>query len=401
MINTAISEECGIRILHVTSALDPGGIETWLLRLAQYSGDARLMQGILVLGDHVGLLDEQFRRLGVRVLRTEGHGNWIGCAWVVARALQESGPWDVIHSHVHRRSAVILLVAALCGVPFRIAHSHNNNQVRSSRVSWLRRPFEWLASQAINALGNQRIACSVSAAKALFGKAAAGSSGYVHIPYGIDEQDFNRRAHQQIVARSTLGIPEGAVVVGHVGRFMRQKNHEFLLHTAAEMLRHRSDLHFLLVGDGPLRKSMEHLSFQLGIHNRVTFTGNRLDVPGILAQCMDCFFFPSRWEGLGIVMLEAQLAGLPCFYSDVVPPEADVFPEGNQAFSLGSGPKPCARQLLAFLSTTRSFRRKQERRTLSEPYRIASNAAILTAIYRRGVPSRRVASQGTGNEQLA
>jgi glycosyltransferase involved in cell wall biosynthesis len=169
---------------------------------------------------------------------------------------------------------------------------------------------------------------------------------------------------------------------------MEQKNHRFLLEVAAAALPQDPSLHFLLVGDGPLRADMEALAATLGIARHVTFTGNRLDVPALMAQCMDCFFFPSLWEGLGIVLLEAQAAGLPCVFSDVVPQEANRLPQQNRRFSLDSSPGSVAALLLQALP-------RQDAPAQQQPHpdtfldSITGNARALARVYQELFDSHR------------
>lgn len=176
-------------------------------------------------------------------------------------------------------------------------------------------------------------------------------------------------------------------MIGHVGRFMPQKNHEFLLHVAAEAILRNPRLHFLLVGDGPLRGEMEALAATLGIERNVSFTGNRLDVPSLMRHAMDCFFLPSQWEGLGIVALEAQALGLPCLLSDAIPIEANRLPYRNREFPLSASPGDVAELLLALT----------EAPTCSQPedpdprqflYSIQDNAHALEKAYNQALSGR-------------
>jgi hypothetical protein len=115
-------------------------------------------------------------------------------------------------------------------------------------------------------------------------------------------------------------------VVGHVGRFEAQKNHTFLLRVAAEYLKRAPETIFLLVGDGPLRNDIEGEARKLGIAGQICFAGVRKDVPALMRGVMDVFVLPSLFEGLPLVLLEAQAAGLPCMLSDNIAEESDVVP---------------------------------------------------------------------------
>ena len=131
---------------------------------------------------------------------------------------------------------------------------------------------------------------------------------------------FSERIRQTI--RDELGVSEDEILFGHVGRLSPQKDHEYLLEVF-RMISMKAPSKLLLVGDGELRSEIENQARQLGIRGRVIFTGVRSDVADLL-QAMDVFIFPSLYEGLGIVAVEAQAAGLPCLISERVPLECKV-----------------------------------------------------------------------------
>jgi glycosyltransferase involved in cell wall biosynthesis len=122
-----------------------------------------------------------------------------------------------------------------------------------------------------------------------------------------------------------------------VGSFRPPKNHAFLLDIAAEVVKRRPEVRFLLVGEGPLRPAMEAKAHNLGIEKNVIFAGVRADVPRLMLGAMDAFIFPSLWEGLPLVVVEAQAAGLRCVVSEWVPAEATVLPEGVERLALSGG----------------------------------------------------------------
>lgn len=180
-------------------------------------------------------------------------------------------------------------------------------------VSWIRR------------YATHTLAASHDAGIWIFPPPAERDGGSRVLSYGIDLTPFGEQVDEGKI-RAELGILRNAPVVGHVGRFDPQKNHAFLLDVAAEVRRRGRDVHFLLIGDGPLRGEMEQKAVQMGLGGAVHFAGIRRDVPRLMKGAMDLFLFPSLWEGLGIVVVEAQSAGVPCVISDAVPEEAAFDP---------------------------------------------------------------------------
>lgn len=137
----------------------------------------------------------------------------------------------------------------------------------------------------------------------------------------IDTESFRFSATERNAIRGELDISEDAFVIGHIGRFAEQKNHQFLVETFAQVKKNLPNAVLLLVGGGELRHQIETEIIRCGLAESVVFAGVRSDVHR-LYHAMDVFVFPSLYEGLGIVVIEAQAAGLPCCISSNVPREA-------------------------------------------------------------------------------
>ena len=161
----------------------------------------------------------------------------------------------------------------------------------------------------------ERFACSEAAGIFLYGKRRMNKGEIFILHNAIDSEKFQfdpiKRERIKLELKS-----QDKLVIGHVGRFERQKNHEFLIKVFAEYQKQRNDSVLVLIGDGSLRKKVEMQVRNLGLEESVLFLGQRDDVAD-LYQGMDLFILPSRYEGVGVVLLEAQLAGLPCIASDL------------------------------------------------------------------------------------
>jgi glycosyltransferase involved in cell wall biosynthesis len=164
------------------------------------------------------------------------------------------------------------------------------------------------------------IAVSEAAAQDLFGPNYSADARVRIVPCAIDYAAF-RAKPDRLRVRAELGIAPHAKVVGHIGRFEPQKNHELLIEAFAIAATHDPHLHLLLVGDGSLRSWVEQRLTDLGLQRRATSAGLRSDVPRMLAA-MDAFAFPSIHEGLGLVLIEAQASGLPMVVSATIPRDA-------------------------------------------------------------------------------
>jgi glycosyltransferase involved in cell wall biosynthesis len=314
-----------IRILHVLGMMERAGAETWLMHILRTLDRSRYQMDFLVHSPEPQEYDDELRALGSNLIVLPHIHRPLRYARGINRILRDNGPYDVVHSHVHQYSGFVLRLAKRAGVPIRIAHSHLDASAIEARASLPRRAYLRLMRHWLE--GNMTAGLSVSgvAAADLFGPHWACDPRHQLLFCGIEMEPFCQPVCKAAV-RGELGIPEHAFVVGHVGRFAEQKNHTFLLDIAAAVVQCAPEVRFLLVGDGGLREAMEAKAAALGLTERMIFAGPRADVPRLMLGAMDAFLLPSQYEGLPLVLMEAQAAGLPCVFSDNTAREADIVP---------------------------------------------------------------------------
>ena len=139
----------------------------------------------------------------------------------------------------------------------------------------------------------------------------------------VDLDVFFSKSEERKKVRKEFGISNSTIVIGHIGRFMTQKNHTFLLDIFAEFHKKHSNSVLLLVGTGELEQQIKEKIKALNLENHVKFAGVRSDIPDVLSA-MDAFVLPSFYEGMPNVIIEAQATGLPCIISDTITREADI-----------------------------------------------------------------------------
>lgn len=363
-----------VKILHVLGSMNPGGVETWLMHVLRHIDRSRFELHFCTFGPEPGVYALQVEELGGRMIPCPLRQN----VWSHPRrfcSILRAGRYDVVHSHVHLFSGAVLRWAHAEGVPMRIAHSHTTNDGRGNTP--LRAMYRRLMKGWIGRYATHRLAASKAAEAATFGN---GNGHREVLYYGIDPDAFQRQINPTSM-RQSLGIPEAAVVVGHVGRFVAAKNHRFLLQVAREIAAWRPDIHFLFVGDGPLREEIEAQATALGFSKRLHFTGSRQDVARLLCGAMDIFVFPSLWEGLGLCVVEAQAAGLRCVASDVVPRDAAVVPEAIDYLPLSLGAGGWAEHILAKLKETRLEPGAALRTVAASSFSINHSVTALSELY--------------------
>lgn len=337
-----------MRVLNVLGGLNRGGAETWMIQVLRRMEKKGMQVDFLVHRDGPFHYQGEVEALGARVIVCRGCEFPPLYALNLTRILRSYGPYQVIHSHNHHFSGITLLVASMAGVPVRVVQSHLDTQQVDAQAGLCRRAYTTLMKQLIWSCATAGIAVSRRSADALFPPDWRQHEKWRVMLLGIDPDPFYKSVDGESLRRE-LGIPKGVPVVGHVGRFEAQKNHTFLLRIAAEYLKSSPQAVFLLVGDGPLRNQIEGEARELGITKQMRFAGVRKDVPALMRGVMDVFVLPSLFEGLPLVVLEAQAAGLPCLLSDNIAEETDVVPSLIHRDSLDSTASSWAANLLRLM----------------------------------------------------
>ena len=370
-----------LRILHVVGAMNRGGAETWLTHVLRAIDRDRFHMDFLVHTDTPAAYDEEIRSLGSQVISCLSPSRPWTYARNFARVVRHGFPYDIIHSHVHHYSGFILRLAHQSHIPIRLAHSHNDTSEIDRAAGWARRQYLHFSQRWIRRYATTGVACSTEAGAALFGPRVSTPLSWRTLPLGIDLVPFEAGPDSGQL-RGALGVPANAFVLGHVGRFMEQKHHHFLIDILLETVKRHPLIYMILVGDGPLRSSVERKVEALGLTKVVRFLGLRSDVPHLMLSVMDAFVLPSLHEGFPVVLLEAQAAGLPCVVSDVVTAEVDVVSQLVSRVALRSSPAVWADAILA----TRGHKNRHTQHAalstlLKSPYNILNSVRELQQLY--------------------
>lgn len=219
----------------------------------------------------------------------------------LSRIMKEN-QYDIVHAHGNSCTlAIEMFSAKISGVKVRISHSHNST-CRFKFVNFiLRYPFNMLYTKAF--------ACGIKAGEWLYQ-----NKSFEIITNGININKYNFNIESRELYRRKYNLNNNNLVVGFVGNFNYQKNHDYLISIFAELIKCDERYRLLLVGDGELRGDIEEKINRLGLSEMVTIIGKSSEVPQLL-QAMDLIIMPSRYEGLPLSVIEAQAAGLNCFVS--------------------------------------------------------------------------------------
>lgn len=300
-----------IRVLQVVTHMERGGLESTLMNYYRHIDRERVQFDFLVHRQERAAFDDEIESLGGKLYRLPRLVPWSeGYLAALNHFFDEHPEYKIVHVHQDCLSSVILRAAAQHNIPVRIAHSHNANQDKN-----LKYPIKLWYKRSIPKYTTNLFACGKDAGDWMFGGAP-----YQIINNAIDATAYSFNPKKRIEMRHQLGLAD-KLIIGHVGRFNPQKNHLFLLDIFAALLKKEPNAVLLLLGGGEDMLKIQAKAHALGIAEHVRFLGVRSDVADLM-QAMDVFVFPSLYEGLGIVLIEAQAAGLPCVVSDTIPREA-------------------------------------------------------------------------------
>jgi glycosyltransferase involved in cell wall biosynthesis len=240
----------------------------------------------------------------------------------------------------------------------------------------MKRFVQWFSTAG---LGTSR-----SAAALMFGENWWTDPRWRVLPACIDLTAFRKSADRRLV-RAEFCIPDGAVVFGHVGRFVNEKNHQFLIQVAEQLTEAESRARFVLVGAGPTKARAEYEIRRRGLKDRFILLDPRDDIARLMLGVFDFFLFPSLYEGLGLALVEAQAAGLQCFVSTAIPPEGIVIPEMVHKIPLSAGAEAWADLILRKIGSPSPVTQKEALTAVGRSFDIQSNAVQLTEFYREAV----------------
>lgn len=358
-----------IRVAQIMGFMDGGGVEQVVMNFYRHTDHSRVQFDFIVCKGSEMVPQEEIESMGGRVFLIPPYKN-LSHYMHELECLLRAERWPIVHSHVNALSVFPLRAAKRAMIPVRIAHSHST----AGKGEAAKNVAKSVLKRFSNAYPTHRMACSRYAGEWLFGKGA----DFEVIRNAIDLPRFDYDAEVRESERAKLGIGGKTFVIGHVGRFVPQKNHVFLINAFAEILKREEDSLLVLVGEGPLLKSERERALALNIADKIRFIGHHENI-GPLYQAFDIFCLPSNYEGLGMVAVEAQVSGLPTICSENVPDEALVSGSAIK-MNLSDGPAAWAEAALRMRPSIRSGHSQEARQ---KGYDIVSAGELLQERYIR------------------
>ena len=252
---------------------------------------------------------ESYEKLGFNIVLVPSKSESILGNICALYKLMQSQKYDIVHAHMTLTNFFPLFVAGLCGIKIRVSHSH-----MAGKITIKSKLLSFLSCK----VATDYFACGENAGKYLYG-----CREFQIINNAIELDKYSPNAETRKIQRNKLGINEETTVLGHVGRFTYQKNHERIIDIFGKFNKINPDSVLLLVGGGEKYQEITRIVSEKKLKDKVIFTGIIDDVYNVI-QVMDLFLLPSFYEGLCLAAVEIQAGGIPCLFSDRVAYETKI-----------------------------------------------------------------------------
>ncbi|MGY6766145.1 glycosyltransferase family 1 protein [Faecalibacterium prausnitzii] len=367
-----------IRVLHYGMSSNLGGIESFIMNVYRNIDKSKVQFDFLTFSPNIAFSDE-IKEMGGRIYKlTSRRKSFVKNHREIYEFFKNHKEYINVHVHINTCSYIKPMMAAAKTSNKRkiITHSHNEWRGNNFRIKL----FHKLNQSRVVEYSDSLFACSDVAGRYMFRKDGIESNKYRIIKNGIDTKKYLFNPSIRSKVRRDLDL-ENKFVIGHIGRLSHQKNHSFLLDIFNKVYQSNKDAVLLLIGGGELESKIKLKIKELGLETAVLMLGVRTDIPDLL-QAMDVFLFPSLYEGLGIVTIEAQASGLPCIVSNAVPNEAFIT-ELIQPISLDESSEHWAKEILRY---SEGYMRKNTSSEIKENgYDILDTAKWLESFYLNNV----------------
>ena len=351
-----------------------GGVESVIMNYYRHLDHSKVQFDFICDEDSTRIPYDEIKKLGGRVFLVPKYQNFPKYLKALEKLFKEN-KYRIVHANINTLSVFPLYAAKKVGVPVRISHSHST----SNPKEWSRNLIKNILRPFSKRYATDYFACSEIAGRYLFGNKAfdQGEVKIIHNAIDVDKFKFDEAARKKL--RQEFGIKDSTVVIGHVGRFVQQKNHTFLVDVFKEYHKKNPDSKLLLVGSGPLEDEIKKKVERLDLEDSVLFLGQRDDI-NKLYSVMDVFCLPSLYEGLPVVGIEAQATGLPTIFSNRISKEVIVSSYAKIVSIQDTG--FCIEKIN---KTTRSIKKQRSYATVFEYMDINNEVSTLEKIYCRPI----------------
>ena len=329
-----------LRIAQIIGKWVGGGVETVVMNYYSNLNHDKIRFDFICDSDSVHIPYDEIEKMGGKVILVPPYQK-VFQYYIELRNVLKEGNYTIVHSHINTLSVFALWIAWGVGVPVRIVHSHSTTNKKEKKKNFLKmvlRPFSKI-------FATDYMCCSKLAGCWQFGNRTYDKGKVYLLNNAIDVEKYQYDEMVRTEMRKELNIGDNTLVIGHIGRFVEQKNHRFLIDIFQELHKKEPDSILLLVGRGPLMEEMKEKVYSLSLTDSVQFLGQRNDADK-LYQAFDIFLLPSLYEGLPVSGVEAQTSGLLCVLSDEITEEVKIL-DSTVFMSLSGSAMEWADQILS------------------------------------------------------
>jgi glycosyltransferase involved in cell wall biosynthesis len=369
-----------VKVLYFIDRMLRGGIQTFVIENMKHMDKNKIQIDYLLLDDGVKYeLEDTLKEMGSNVYKLKGvwlrkPTDYFNYFKKIDEFFSQHNDYKVVHLHSSSKNFYILKSAKKYGIPVRIAHSHNIGFQSNNKIQIM---IGNLCKPLLKKYATDYFACAYLAGEWLFGKKAVKDGKVRVIHNAVEYEKFKFNEEKRMEIRNRLNIND-KLVIGNVGRFSEQKNHEFLIEIFSEIHKKNKMSTLMLIGKGEKEVLIRKKVRNLGLENDVIFMGFCNNVNELM-WAMDIFLMPSLHEGLPVVGIEAQATGLPCFMSKYVITDEVKITELVKFIDLKQSSKEWAKEIL-----NSDLNRKDTKAELEQAgYLIMDTAKELENFYRK------------------
>jgi len=363
-----------IRIAQIIGKWVGGGVEAVVMNYYRHIDKSKIQFDFICDEDSTNIPYDEINSLGGKVILIPPYQKVIRYHKELKKVLKENN-YQIVHSHINTLSVFSLWAAKSAGVPVRIAHSHSTTNKKEKKKNLMKQVLKHFSK----VFATDYMCCSELAGRWLFGDKEYEKGNVYLLNNAIDLDKFKYDENIRKEKRKELNISDDTLVIGHVGRFVEQKNHRFLIDIFNEVHKEREDSILLLAGQGPLIDEIKEKTSELGLNESIKFLGQRNDID-VLYQAFDVFLLPSLYEGLPVVGVEAQATGLFCIMSDDMTKETKVL-DSTKFLKINDGSKKWADEIINSFNQYKRMDSKKE--MLENGYEINNEANKLEMYYEK------------------
>lgn len=309
-----------IRILQIGMTDNLGGIETFLINYYRKIDKEKYQFDFINIYNNPLCFQEEIINMGGKIYNVSSYYKHpIKYIREVVKIINENN-YEIIHCNMNSAAMIFPLVAGkISNAKVVISHSHNSSSDKGLPKTILHN----IGKHFIPIFANTYFSCSLKAGEWFYSKKILKSDNHYIIYNSVDLNKFKYDEKLRSKIRKKFNIDDDNFVIGHVGRFNKQKNHAFLIKVFNEIHKINENSTLFLIGQGPLQKRIEEKVKKLNLEKSVIFLGKRNDVSE-LYNAMDLFVLPSLYEGLPLVGIEAQASNVECVFSDSITHELQI-----------------------------------------------------------------------------